>query len=98
MVTTADAPCIKNQQTWMDKRGNSRKIPMRLICPSLSRSGSSSLRMALWDLGYEAYHGWSLCENPPDCILWQEAMKAKFENNGRLFAKEDFDAILFDCE
>ncbi len=56
------------------------------------------MRVALWELGYQAYHGWDLLENPPDSILWQEAMKAKFEGKGRLYTKKDFDSILFDIE
>ncbi len=91
-------PYSNQEQTWVDKRGRTRQIPMRIICPSLSRSGTSSLRIALSNLGYTAYHGWSLLENPPDCVLWQEAMKAKFDGKGQLYTKEDFDAILHESE
>jgi Sulfotransferase domain len=91
-------PYGNSHQTWVDKRGKTRQIPMKIISPSLSRSGTSSLRIALSDFGYTAYHGWSLLENPPDCILWQEAMKAKFDGKGRLYTKKDFDVILYDSE
>lgn len=97
-MTTPDLPYVKKQQTWVDKRGKTKQTSLKVICPGLSRTGTSSLRIALWDLGYEAYHGWSLFENPPDSVLWQEAMKAKFEGKGRLYTKNDFDSILFDCE
>jgi Sulfotransferase domain len=98
MVALSDMSFIKMQQTWVDKRGKTRQIPMKVIYPGLSRTGTSSMRVALWELGYEAYHSWSLFENPPDSILWQEAMKAKFEGKGRLYQKADFDSILFDSE
>ncbi len=91
-------PYSNQQETWIDKRGKARQIPMRIICPSLSRSGTSSLRIALSSLGYKAYHGWSLLENPPDCVLWQEAMKAKFDGKGPLYTEKDFDAILHESE
>jgi Sulfotransferase domain len=91
-------PLMKKEQTWIGNRGKTRQIPMKVICPALSRTGTSSMRVALWELGYEAYHGWALFENPPDSILWQEAMKAKFEGKGRVYTKQDFDAILHDSE
>ncbi|KAF7511913.1 hypothetical protein GJ744_003146 [Endocarpon pusillum] len=83
-MSLPDVPFIKKQRTWIDKRGKEKQVPMRVFCPGLSRTSTSSMRVALWELGYEAYHGWSLWENPPDCVLWQEAMKAKFDGQGRL--------------
>ena len=50
------APFIKEQQTWIDKRGLTKKVPMKLLCFGLSRTGTSSLRVALRELGLEAYH------------------------------------------
>ena len=97
-MSLPDVPYIKQQQTWIDKRGKEKQVPMKVLCPGLSRTGTSSMRVALWELGFEAYHGWSLFENPPDSVLWQEAMKAKFEGQGRLYMKKDFDSIFFDVE
>jgi len=58
------APFIKKQQTWIDKRGLPKKVQMKLLCFGLSRTGTSSLRVALAELGLEAYHAYA-----PRCRL-----------------------------
>lgn len=98
-MSLPNLPYLKQKQhTWIDKRGKEKQVPMKVFCPGLSRTGTSSMRVALWELGFEPYHGWSVFENPPDSVLWQEAMKAKFEGQGRLYTKKDFDSIFFDAE
>ena len=92
------APYMKKQQTWIDKRGLKRQVPMKVLCLGLSRTGTSSMRVALWSLGYEAYHGWSLFENPPDGTLWQEAMAAKFKGEGNVWGRKEFDSIFYDSD
>ncbi|MCJ1245870.1 hypothetical protein MMC30_003074 [Trapelia coarctata] len=91
------APFIKKQQTWIDKRGLTKKVPLKLLCFGLSRTGTSSLRVALWELGLEAYHAFAILENPPDGVLWQQALRAKFEGKGPSFTKADFDSLFYDC-
>ncbi len=87
-----------NSETWIDKRGLPKRIPMRLLCLGLGRTGTTSLRVALHELGYSTYHGWSLMENPPDCVLWKEALTAKYEGEGKLYGREEFDSMFCDSD
>ncbi|KAK4504761.1 hypothetical protein PRZ48_002723 [Zasmidium cellare] len=89
-------PFVAPKTTWIDKRGMQRKVPMRLLCFGLSRTGTASLRMALWELGYNPHHGFAVFENPPDATLSNEAMKAKFDGKGKKWRKEEFDALFCD--
>ena len=97
-VETSSPMFINNQETWIDKRGFSKRIPMRLLCLGLGRTGTSSLRIALKELGYSPYHGWCLMENPPDCVLWKEALTAKYEGQGKRYGRKEFDAIFYDSD
>ena len=65
----------------------------------LSRTGTSSLREALIDLGYfDVYHFAAvLQENPRDAEIWNEGLDWKEGKGGRKFTKEDFDAVLGHC-
>ncbi|KAF2168335.1 hypothetical protein M409DRAFT_21769 [Zasmidium cellare ATCC 36951] len=89
-------PFVAPKTTWIDKRGKKREVPMRLLCFGLSRTGTASLRMALWELGYNPHHGFAVFENPPDATLSNEAMKAKYEGKGKKWTKEEFDALFCD--
>ena len=55
----------------IDRRGSKRIVPMKVLALGLSRTGTGSLRQALFKLGYfDVYHGTSLVnENPRDCEL-----------------------------
>ncbi len=97
-MSLPNVPDINQQEAWIDKRGKTKQIPVKVLCPGLSGTGTSSMLIALWELGYEPYQGWSLFENPLDSVLWQEAMKAKFEGRGRLYTKKEFDSIFYDIE
>ena len=35
-------------------------------------------------------------ENPPDCLMWQDAFAAKFDNDGE-FGREQWDQLLGHC-
>lgn len=50
-----DCPFVADKTTWIDKRGKKREVPMRLLCFGHSRTGTASLRMALWELGYNPH-------------------------------------------
>jgi hypothetical protein len=78
---------------------NSRIVPMKFLCLGLSRTGTSSLRQALLDLGIsDVYHFTSvISENPPDADLWIKALEAKLEHRGPEFKKEDWDSLLGHC-
>ena len=36
-------------------------------------------------------------ENPPDCLMWQDALAAKFDGKGQ-FGREEWDALLGHCQ
>ena len=58
-----------------------------------------ALRIALERLGYlRCYH--MMCasvENPPDCLMWHDALAAKYDGEGK-FGREEWDQILGDCQ
>jgi hypothetical protein len=72
---------------------------LKVLCLGLSRTGTSSLRQALLDLGIsDVYHFTSIVsENPPDAFLWTKALEAKLNHSGPEFGKEDWDALLGHC-
>lgn len=55
----------------IDRRNCTRQVPMKVLVLGLSRTGTVSLRHALFDLGYfDVYHESSFCsENPRDCQM-----------------------------
>ena len=61
--------------------------------------GTAALRIALNQLGYnDTYH--MMCasvENPPDCLMWQDAFAAKFDKKGK-FGREEWDKLLGHCQ
>jgi len=71
---------------------------MEFLCLGLSRTGTSSLRQALIDLGIsDVYHFTSVVtENPPDAELWVRALEWKLEGKGT-WEKKDWDALLGHC-
>lgn len=103
----ADRPALRatvsqlsgNTTTDIDRRKCQRVVPMEVLGLGLSRTGTSSLRQALIDLGYDdCYHfATPLIENPPDAEMWSEAMEAKFEGRGKEFRKMEWDALLGHC-
>ena len=64
----------------------------------LSRTGTISIRHALFELGYfDVYHGASpYNENPRDAEMWVEALKGKYEG-GKPFERKDWDQLLGHC-
>lgn len=58
-----------------------------------------ALRKALERLGYaKCYH--MLCasvENPPDCLMWHDALNAKYNGEGE-FGRKEWDQLLGDCQ
>lgn len=71
---------------------------MKILVLGLSRTGTSSLRQALIDLGIsDVYHFTSVVtENPPDAALWVRALEWKLEGKGT-WTSEDWDALLGHC-
>ena len=86
-------------QTDIDRRKCKRTVPMRVLALGLGRTGTASLRAALKELGYDdCYHMMSASvENPPDCLLWQDAFAAKYDGKGK-FGREEWDQLLGHCQ
>lgn len=80
-------------------RNNGRAVPMKLLCLGHSRTGTQSLREALFILGYDdVYHQTSLnVDYPADVPLWNKALRAKFEGQGDVFDRHKFDQLLGHC-
>lgn len=66
----------------------------------LKLTNTAALRQALRALGYnDTYHGYmAALENPRDCELWYEALRAKYDGVGKQFGREDFDQLLGNCQ
>jgi hypothetical protein len=63
--------------------------PRKILGPGQSRTGTQSLRAALFELGYsDIYHRTSvLRQNPRDGEMWIEAFESKYHGKGRPFEK-----------
>ena len=59
----------------------------------------TALRTALKRLGYtDCYHMMSASvENPPDCLMWMDALTAKYDGIGT-FGREQWDQLLGHCQ
>lgn len=90
---------FKAGHTDINRRTCRRTVPVKIIVCGLSRTGTSSIRAALKQLGYnDVYHYFSvLAENPRDSDMWVDAFKAKFEG-GEIFDRKDWDQLLGHCE
>jgi hypothetical protein len=89
---------LKLKPTNIDRHKCHRVRPMEVLCLGLERTGTLSLRAALYHLGYfDVYHASSaLMENPLDCDMWVEAVDATFNGKGT-FPREDWDHLLGHC-
>ncbi|KXS97466.1 hypothetical protein AC578_7357 [Pseudocercospora eumusae] len=83
----------------IDRRQCSRTVPMKVLCFGLSRTGTSSLRQALLDLGYDDVYHYASClnENPKDAEMWLEAIDAKCHGKGEPFTRKEWDQLLGHC-
>ncbi|TDZ53645.1 putative membrane protein [Colletotrichum trifolii] len=61
---------------------------------------TQALRVALKQLGFQdTYHMLSAStENPLDCLLWSEALAAKYDGTGEKFGRVKWDALLGHCQ
>jgi len=86
-------------QSDIDRRKCTRTTPMKVLALGLGRTGTASLRTALKQLGYnDCYHMMSASvENPPDCLVWQDAFAAKYDGKGK-FGREEWDQLLGHCQ
>ncbi|CRK38044.1 hypothetical protein BN1708_007640 [Verticillium longisporum] len=91
---------IFTNDTDIDRRTCSRKVPMKVLLLGLGRTGTASMRAAMRQLGYEdTYHMMSCSiENPPDALMWHDALLAKYHGVGKPFTRADWDQLLGHCQ
>lgn len=92
-------PVLVQDGTDIDRRQCRRIVPMKVLVLGLCRTGTMSVRTALRSLGYlETYHMRAAStETPRDNELWMQAIKAKWDGEGK-FDKEDWDQLLGHCQ
>jgi hypothetical protein len=58
------------------------------------------MRAAMNQLGYvDTYHMMNCSiENPPDALLWMDALRAKYDGVGKPFTRKDWDKLLGGCQ
>ncbi|KAI0872120.1 P-loop containing nucleoside triphosphate hydrolase protein [Hypoxylon argillaceum] len=67
---------------------------MQVLVLGMPRTGSISIRTALGQLGYKSFHGGILHETPELYPAWEEALRAKYFNEGQKFGRREFDKLL----
>ncbi|KFH48594.1 hypothetical protein ACRE_003560 [Hapsidospora chrysogenum ATCC 11550] len=77
-----------------------RIVPMRVIVCGVQRTGTLSLRHALFRLGfYDCHHMHSVRDNVEEQgHHWVRAIEAKFAGKGTEFTRQDWDVVLGDCQ
>jgi hypothetical protein len=97
--TPKPATDLFTSDTDINRRECRRVVPMKILALGLGRTGTSSLRIALKELGFDdCYHMLSASvENPPDCLMWSDALAAKFDGQG-LFGREQWDQLTGHCQ
>lgn len=89
---------IFTADTDINRRECKRVVPMKVLALGLGRTGTASLRSALEIIGNgPCYH--MMCasaENPPDCLMWQDAFAAKYDGVGE-FGRKEWDQLLGHC-
>ncbi|CAF3479826.1 hypothetical protein SNK03_010971 [Fusarium graminearum] len=75
-----------------------RIVPMRVIVCGVHRTGTLSIRNALWQLGFhDCYHMQTLIKDPSRSPEWIRALEAKYAGRGS-FTRADWDRLLGDCQ
>ncbi|KAK6981489.1 P-loop containing nucleoside triphosphate hydrolase protein [Favolaschia claudopus] len=79
------------------RRDKQRAVPMQVLALGFSRTGTTSMRIALKKLGYnETNHGFDVWANPLEMEMWTEAINAKFYGKGKLYGRAEWDQLLGD--
>ncbi|KAI1296421.1 P-loop containing nucleoside triphosphate hydrolase protein [Xylaria venustula] len=86
---------IFTNDTDIDRRECTRTVPMRALLLAPGRTGTASMRAAMKQLGFvDTYHMMNCSiENPPDALLWMDALRAKYDGVGK-FTRKDWDKLL----
>ncbi|KAH6970902.1 P-loop containing nucleoside triphosphate hydrolase protein [Ilyonectria sp. MPI-CAGE-AT-0026] len=82
--------------TDINRRNCTRSVPMKVLILGVGRTGTASMRAAMKQLGYvDTYHMMNCSiENPPDALMWMDALTAKYDKKGKPFTREDWDQLL----
>ena len=76
-----------------------RDRSLQVLALGLSRTGTDSLRQALYELGcYEVYHGYRSAEYTSQKIQWIKLGQAQAAANKAFLNAHEFDKVLGDCE
>ncbi|KAL6880772.1 P-loop containing nucleoside triphosphate hydrolase protein [Trichoderma novae-zelandiae] len=91
---------IFTSDTDINRRKLGRVVPMKVLILGLGRTGTASMRAAMKQLGYvDTYHMMNCSiENPPDALMWMDALCAKYDGQGKPFTREDWDQLLGTCQ
>jgi len=101
MATEADFKRIGNYARMynpdqnIDRKKSRRTVPLDVICPGYSRTGTLSMHKAMTILGYpDPHHFSSIYDNLSDADAWGEAIDAKYKGIGTMPDKAFFDGML----
>ncbi|KAH6717417.1 hypothetical protein BKA61DRAFT_322945 [Leptodontidium sp. MPI-SDFR-AT-0119] len=91
---------IFTSDTDINRRECRRTVPMKVLILGLGRTGTASMRTAMKELGYvDTYHMMNCSiENPPDALMWMDALTAKYDGIGAPFTRADWDQLLGNCQ
>ncbi|KAG4435468.1 hypothetical protein IFR05_009040 [Cadophora sp. M221] len=91
---------IFTSDTDINRRECRRTVPMKVLILGLGRTGTASMRTAMKELGYvDTYHMMNCSiENPPDALMWMDALAAKYDGIGAPFTRADWDQLLGNCQ
>ncbi|KAJ6556370.1 P-loop containing nucleoside triphosphate hydrolase protein [Mycena capillaripes] len=90
---------ISDKERWVDRRGATRTVPMRVLVLGYPRTGTSSMRAALEMLGYgDVHHMMAVFGNPPEAEMWTEAINARFFGRGTPYGRAEWDQLLGHCQ
>lgn len=71
-------------------------MEMEILILGMPRTGIISLRTGLAQLGYKCFHGQMMDKFPELYPLWEEALRAKYLDEGELFGRAEYDKLLGD--
>lgn len=75
-----------------------RDRPLEVLALGLSRSGTESLRQALFELGYnDVHHGYRFILNEGEALQWLRLCYAQETCNTAFLNRKEFDKVLGDC-
>ncbi|KAJ7487001.1 P-loop containing nucleoside triphosphate hydrolase protein [Mycena latifolia] len=84
---------------WIDRRGATRTVPMKVLVLGYPRTGTASMRAALEILGYhDVHHMQSVFANPLEAEMWTEAINARFFGQGKPYGRDEWDQLLGHCQ